>query len=64
MEQHGILNPDDSVHLWALHFVFLPRINRALAGFQATWNNHKLSTQKNKTPLELWRQGILESILG
>ncbi|KAG8912408.1 hypothetical protein FRC01_005109 [Tulasnella sp. 417] len=61
MEEHQILNPDDGVHLWALHFIFLPRINRALAGFQETWNNHKLSTQKNKTPLELWKQGILSA---
>ncbi|KAG8938269.1 hypothetical protein FRC04_009189 [Tulasnella sp. 424] len=59
MEEQQILNPDDGVHLWALHFIFLPRINRALARFQDTWNNHKLSTQKNKTPLELWQQGIL-----
>ena len=26
----GILNPEDSTHLFALHLVYLPRINHAL----------------------------------
>ncbi|KAG8923607.1 hypothetical protein FRC00_006040 [Tulasnella sp. 408] len=62
MEDQRLLNPDDGVHLWALHYVFLPRINRTLAGFQETWNNHKLSSQQNRTPLELWRRGILAAL--
>ena len=30
MEHHNILNQLNEYHLWALHYVFLPRINRAL----------------------------------
>lgn len=63
MEEQKILNPDDGVHLWALHFVFLPRINQTLAGFEMTWNNHKLSSQQNKTPLQLWQRGSSHSLL-
>lgn len=33
MESSGILNINDSVHLFALHLVFLPRINQALNEF-------------------------------
>ena len=33
MEAMGILEPDNEVHIWVLHFVFLPRINRALEVF-------------------------------
>ena len=27
---HNLLNPINEIHLYALHYVFLPRINRAL----------------------------------
>lgn len=58
MEDRGILNPDEPLQLWALHFIFLPRINRALNMFTQTWNNHKLSSERNKTPLQLFRRGM------
>lgn len=57
MEDKGILDNDNPVHLWVLHFVFLPRINHALDAFTTTWNNHKLSSQRNKTPQELFLRG-------
>lgn len=57
MEQQGILDTTDDIHLWALHFVFLPRINKALSIFTSTWNNHKLSSQQNKTPYQLYLRG-------
>lgn len=57
MEDHGLLNIEDPLQLWSLHFVFLPRINRALQEFINTWNNHKLSTEQNRSPLELWNRG-------
>ncbi|KAG8928962.1 hypothetical protein FRC01_005115 [Tulasnella sp. 417] len=58
METQGILNPDDRVHLWALHLIFLPRINHALGIFVETWNNHKLSTAQNQSPSALWLRGM------
>ncbi|KAG8921866.1 hypothetical protein FRC02_012305 [Tulasnella sp. 418] len=61
MEDKGYLDPDDSTQLWALHTVFLPRINRALEAFIQTWNNHKVSSHKHKTPLEIWHRGLLEA---
>ena len=33
MEDGGILNPDDEVDLFALHYVFIPRINVCLRQF-------------------------------
>lgn len=57
MENQGILDPDDPVHLWALHLIFLPRINHALGIFMETWNHHKLSTAQNRSPSELWLRG-------
>lgn len=58
MEQQGILDVGNEVHLWALHLVFLPRINKALDIFTNTWNNHKLSTQGGKTPYQLYVRGM------
>ena len=31
MEDNGILNPDDVIHLFALHYIYLVRINNSLA---------------------------------
>ena len=34
----------DEVHLWALHYVYLPRINASLDEFKSQWNHHGLRT--------------------
>lgn len=57
MERIGILDVGNEVHLWALHFVYLLRINHALETFTQTWNHHKLSSQRNKTPYQLFVRG-------
>lgn len=55
----GLLSPDDDISMWALHFVFLPRINCALGKFRAQWNHHELRTEKHKTPTQLFLMGCL-----
>ncbi len=57
MEQEGLLNPDNEVHVFCLHCVFLPRINNSLAVFTRAWNNHPLSSVRNLTPHQLWISG-------
>ncbi|GAA5999301.1 hypothetical protein JCM5350_007118 [Sporobolomyces pararoseus] len=59
-EAEGILNPTNSVHLWALHLVYLPLINRALDSFVLEWNYHKLRTE-HKSPVALFRRGVLQA---
>lgn len=58
MEQEEFLDPDDEMHLFALHYVFQPRINKMLREFQSSWNNHPLRTERNKSPLQLWTSGF------
>ena len=58
MEQTGQLNIDDVVHMFCLHYVFLPRINHALAVFKDAWNCHPLATEGNLSPLQLWMSGL------
>ncbi len=59
MEQQGILNPENDSDIFCLQFVFLPRINAALQYFQNAWNNHPLSTEGNRTPLQLYTGGSI-----
>ena len=59
MEESGILNLDNDVHLFLLHHVFLPRINFSLSEFKALYNDHRLSTERNWTPNQIWHNGML-----
>lgn len=59
LEDSGLLCITNTVHLFVLHFVFLPRIQRSLVTWTNSWNHHRLSTEHNQTPLQLWIGGIL-----
>lgn len=54
LEDNGVLDPLNTVDLYCLHLVYIPRINMALKSFQHGWNNHPLSTEFNRTPLQLY----------
>ena len=60
MKREGILDPDNPLQVWCLHFVYIPRMNVALDKFVDGWNNHKVSGQGEKTPLQLYVQGIIQ----
>uniref|UniRef100_A0A3B1JIP5 Integrase core domain-containing protein n=1 Tax=Astyanax mexicanus TaxID=7994 RepID=A0A3B1JIP5_ASTMX len=60
LETEGILNLDNEMHLWALHYVYLPRINRDLSAFASQWNNHGLRTERHQSPLQIFVRGCLE----
>ena len=58
MENTFILDPGNDVHIFYLHYVYLPRINESLRVFADGWNNHPLSSQSNLSPLQLWVSGL------
>lgn len=60
LEAEGILDIDDEMHIWALHFVYVPRINRHLSAFTRQWNNHGLRTEQHQTPMQIFVRGCLE----
>ena len=62
MENNGILDPLNDLHLYCLHFIYLPRINRSLQEFVAQMNNRPVSTERNNSPLQLWTSGMLLNI--
>ena len=57
MEDIGIVDSENDVHLFSLHYVYLPRINQSLQLFASTWNNHPLGTASNRSPIQLWMTG-------
>lgn len=59
MEQQGILDPLNEVHLFALHYVYLPGINRALKVFEEGWNDHGIRTADHHSPRQLFVRGCL-----
>ena len=59
MEQNDILDPIDEKHLFALHYVFVCRINRSLRQFKEAWNSHGLHTERGQTPNQLFTAGLL-----
>lgn len=59
MEAGDILDPLNEQHLYALHYVFIPRINRALSEFVKAWNHHPIRTAHSKSPYQLFTAGAL-----
>ncbi len=60
LEGNGLLDFESRLDRFALHFVFLPRLNRSLAEFQAAWNSHGLRSEGSSTPLQLWAAGMIQ----
>ena len=42
MEHHDLLDPMNEEHLYAVHYIFIPRINQALSNFVKGWNHHPI----------------------
>ena len=60
MEECSLLDPSNEIHIFALHYVYLPRINRHLRIFSSGHNNGPISTERNMTPVQLWVNGLLQ----
>ena len=59
LEYLDLLDPTNEQHLYALHYVYLPRINAALSQFKDGWNNHRIRTAHNQSPEQLFTAGVL-----
>ena len=59
LEQNSLLNPIDNIHLFALHYIFTPRINRSLCQFVDAWNSYGVRTEHGQTPNQLFTSGSL-----
>jgi hypothetical protein len=63
IEDNYDLNIDDDIHILALHYIFIPRINSALDIFSQSWNHHSIRTENYKTPRQLYLEGMVRNNL-
>ena len=59
LEDAGVLDPDNEVHRFVLHAVYLQEINRRLETFRVAWNHHRVRTEGHRTPEQSWTDGML-----
>ena len=59
LENEGLLDVLNEVHLFALHYVYLPRINHSLKCFQDGWNHHGIRTARHQSPQQMFVEGSL-----
>ena len=62
MEETGQLDISDEAQLWTLHYVYQPRIQRAMDLFRDAWNNHTLRTESGRSPRQMFLRGIIEQV--
>jgi hypothetical protein len=43
LQRFGILDHENEVHLWCLHFIFLPDVNNHLQSWRQAWIHHPLT---------------------
>ena len=58
LESQGMLEHTNGVCLYALEYVYLPRINRAIDYFVQGWNSHGIRTAQHLSQ-QLLTQGVL-----
>ncbi len=59
LEHQGLLDSLNEIHLFALHYVYLPRINWALEIFHEAWNHHGIRTAHHHSPHQLLVENVL-----
>jgi len=62
MEDSGVFDPCDEMHLYALHFIYLPIIQNSLTNFMEAWNNHQMRSVRNWSPNQIWLNGIISPL--
>ena len=63
MEDKGILDPFNDLHIAALHHAYLPKINEKLELWRNVWSTHRVRTMKS-SPLRVWVAGQLQNPVG
>ena len=62
LESVHLLNPCNELDLFALHYVYTERINNHIAEWTDAWNRHPISSEGNKSPVQLWTMGMIRLI--
>ena len=62
LEDSQLLDPLNEIHIFSLHYIYLPRINRALSEMKRDRAHHPISTANNRSPHQLWHYGMTRLI--
>eukprot|EP00112_Aurelia_sp_Birch-Aquarium-sp1_P026724 Seg968.7 transcript_id=Seg968.7/GoldUCD/mRNA.D3Y31 product="hypothetical protein" protein_id=Seg968.7/GoldUCD/D3Y31 len=54
-------SPDAVVQKLCIQKIFLPVLNKRFADFIEQWNNHKLSSEHQRSPNQLWTEGMMKA---
>lgn len=62
LEDEGLLDSSSNTDLFALHYVFIPRISHQLDVFTASYSHHPLRSaqSRNRSPLQMWLSGMTQ----
>lgn len=60
LENSRALDPDNMIHIYALHYVYLPRIQQDLNNWILAHNSHGVRTEHYRTPDQMWFLGMAE----
>ena len=59
LERTGTLDVDNEIHLFCLHYVYLPRINNHLHVWKEGWIRKPICTENGMTPRQLFISGMM-----
>lgn len=59
LEECRVLDPSNPLHLYALHYVFIPWINKHLDTWKAGFIRHHIRTAGSRSPMQLYILGLL-----
>ena len=58
LESSRMLDPNNDLHLFCLHYVFIPHINAHLDAWKVAWIKHPMRSEHNLSPEQLWTAGL------
>ena len=58
MERMGLMDPDDPIDIFCLHYTAGGLLQRTIDTFVRTRNNHPLRTTGNLSPSQLFKAGL------
>ena len=60
LEECGTIDPANHLHLYGLHYTYVPRINQHLDTWREGYKRHRIRTAGNRSPMELYILGLLQ----
>lgn len=60
MEQTGLLDVENPIHMFTLQYVYLRRTNCALSEWMVSFNDHPVQTEHNWSTNQMWWNGMMK----